>query len=228
MPAPYNGDTTGITGHPTVTISEPIGTDVRNSASMRTPLRRLADFAQYVATYFALSSEVAADIATHNAVTNPHSATTTATASHLVLRDAAGRAAVATPAAPGDIATMGYVDGKFPALAWTQPALGTNWIPAYYGTFSFWKDANGVVHLKGGFMPNAGAVGGSQVFASQPVLPVGYRPAAGVDLYLVGKDESNNVAPVSIRLAGGYIYFTSTVVTGHNYTFDGLTYVAEG
>lgn len=126
MPANYNGDTTGITGHPTVTISEPVGTDVRDSGSVRTPLRRLADFLQYVATNFALTSEVTADIATHNGVTNPHSATSAATASRLVLRDAAGRAKMADGSAADDIATKGQIDAVAPARAhaWADLVIG--------------------------------------------------------------------------------------------------------
>ena len=51
-------------------------------------------------------------VSTHDAVTNPHSATALATASRIVLRDAAGRAQVADPSAAADIATKGYVDGR--------------------------------------------------------------------------------------------------------------------
>lgn len=54
-------------------------------------------------------------ITTHNGVTNPHSATALATASRLVLRDAAGRSQIADPSAAADIATKGYVDAASPA-----------------------------------------------------------------------------------------------------------------
>jgi hypothetical protein len=47
----------------------------------------------------------------HAALTNPHAATSAATASRLVLRDAAGRAQVVAPSAANDIATKGYADG---------------------------------------------------------------------------------------------------------------------
>jgi hypothetical protein len=49
-----------------------------------------------------LRGAVDAFIAAHNAVTNPHSATSAATASRLALRDAAGRCQFAAPAAAGD------------------------------------------------------------------------------------------------------------------------------
>jgi hypothetical protein len=51
-----------------------------------------------------------AKVDTHNAVTAPHSATSAATASRLVLRDAAGRAKVAAPSAADDIARKNEVD----------------------------------------------------------------------------------------------------------------------
>jgi hypothetical protein len=47
----------------------------------------------------------------HAALTNPHGATSAATASRLVLRDAAGRAQVAAPSVAADIARKDTVDG---------------------------------------------------------------------------------------------------------------------
>jgi len=49
---------------------------------------------------------------THAALTNPHSATSAATAERLVLRDGFGRAQVAAPAAAADIARKAEVDTK--------------------------------------------------------------------------------------------------------------------
>jgi len=52
------------------------------------------------------------DVATHNANTfTAHGAVIAATPFKIIVRDSAGRAAVATPSASGDIATKGYVDG---------------------------------------------------------------------------------------------------------------------
>lgn len=48
--------------------------------------------------------------ATHAAVTSPHSATSAATASRLVVRDGSGRAQFATPSASADAAIKSYVD----------------------------------------------------------------------------------------------------------------------
>ena len=55
------------------------------------------------------SAEVDGKVATHQAITNPHSSTHLATPSRLVLRDAAGRAAVVAPSAEGDIALKSNV-----------------------------------------------------------------------------------------------------------------------
>lgn len=48
MPQSYTGNTTGLSGRPAATISEPLGSDVRNATSVVTPLRKLADLVQYL------------------------------------------------------------------------------------------------------------------------------------------------------------------------------------
>ena len=55
------------------------------------------------------SAEVDGKVATHQALTNPHSSTPDATPSRLVLRDAAGRAKVVAPSVEGDIALKSNV-----------------------------------------------------------------------------------------------------------------------
>jgi hypothetical protein len=64
-------------------------------------------------TAFAGTAAVNA-VTTHDNLTSPHSAVSTATASRLVVRDGSGRAAFASPSATGDAATKGYVDGLIP------------------------------------------------------------------------------------------------------------------
>lgn len=54
MPQNYNGSAAAITAHQQVTISEPVGTDVRNSGSVRTPLEKLADYLQFLQAKAAL------------------------------------------------------------------------------------------------------------------------------------------------------------------------------
>lgn len=67
-------------------------------------------------------------ISTHNGVTNPHSATSAATASRLVLRDAAGRAQVADPSAAADIDTKGARDAAIgSAGSGNNGTGGTGW-----------------------------------------------------------------------------------------------------
>lgn len=58
-----------------------------------------------------LRDAVDAFIATHNGVTNPHSATSAATASRLVIRDANGRAQFADPASAQDAVTKAFMGG---------------------------------------------------------------------------------------------------------------------
>jgi hypothetical protein len=53
---------------------------------------------------------------THIDETTVHGATNAATANRIILRDASGRAQVASPSAAADIATKGYVDSAVPSL----------------------------------------------------------------------------------------------------------------
>lgn len=48
MPQTYNGSLTGIVAREQAAISEPVGTDQRNAASVQTPFRKLADYVQYL------------------------------------------------------------------------------------------------------------------------------------------------------------------------------------
>jgi hypothetical protein len=66
MPATYTGDDTGIAAREDATISEPIGTDVRNATSVQTPLRRLANLVQFLMQHAGLLSEVNEWAATQN------------------------------------------------------------------------------------------------------------------------------------------------------------------
>jgi hypothetical protein len=56
MPATYNGSATGIAARQQVDMSEMIDTDVRNAASVQTPLRRLANFLQWLMQNVALKA----------------------------------------------------------------------------------------------------------------------------------------------------------------------------
>jgi len=75
---------------------------------------------------------------THNAVTSPHGAVSAATALKLMVRDAAGRVAIATPSASGDAATKGYVDstaysgGHVPSLTNISNLASVTSSAAYY------------------------------------------------------------------------------------------------
>jgi hypothetical protein len=108
-------------------------------------------------TYTQLTAAVAAYIAAHNAVTNPHSATAAATASRLVLRDAAGRTAFADPSAAQDADTLAARDAAIAAAvasvlvsatALTDGKAGItwNWTQNQTGT-RLYKTASGIVHL---------------------------------------------------------------------------------
>ena len=72
---------------------------------------------------------VTANLSAHAAATDAHSATSAATASRIVLRDANGRAAFATPSATGDAATKGYVDTAISGLVYTGSSASNTTFP---------------------------------------------------------------------------------------------------
>jgi hypothetical protein len=78
-------------------------------------------------------------------------ATAAATASRVVIRDGAGRAAFAAPSASGDAATKGYVDGLFVDTGWLTVALRSPWTQstAFGSTGLKLRVKNGTAFLNG-------------------------------------------------------------------------------
>ena len=93
-----------------------------------------------IATKGYVDSATLAAVKTHIDATTVHGATSSATANRIILRDANGRAKVASPSAAADIATKGYVDSIETGARTVDPAqvpsgnTGTlrqflNWLP---------------------------------------------------------------------------------------------------
>jgi hypothetical protein len=159
-------------------------------------------------------------ISTHNAVTNPHSATALATASRLVLRDAAGRAAFASPAAAQDAATKGYVDAFFPAKAWTALTVAANWTPFSGGLVpGYWLDSAGVVHIRG--YATAGTGAPALVLTG---LPTELKPS-GDRFFAVIDDTAKAAVAAKVLGTTGEIQMLNSPTAGHSYSFD-LSFVA--
>jgi hypothetical protein len=186
-------------------------------------------------SYTQLAAAVAAFIATHNAVTNPHLATALATASRLVLRDASGRAAFGTPSAAGDAATKGYVDAglpSFPAAAeitglsnWTN--FGSIYQPSLRGVW--YSKLNGIVSVTFGLMRTTAdlAAGSGLGF----VLPEGFRPAsfAGFTAYKMngGSGAIIGTAHISVNAMGVCACDTLVPSTGQTWLMFEATFVAR-
>jgi hypothetical protein len=64
------------------------------------------------------------NLSTHAALSNAHNATTTATASRLMIRDASGRSQATDPSAAADVATKGYVDSMIAVGTYTGNGVG--------------------------------------------------------------------------------------------------------
>lgn len=121
--------------------------------------------------------------------------------------EAAARAAV-------DASTLAsaqaFTNAKFPALAWTGPVLAAGWVNGggVGGNWNvgYWKDACGVVHIKGRAQWNSGST-------SPFALPAGYRPletrtfpSGGPGIINVAADGTVTCYSLS---AGNYAWFDS-------------------
>ncbi len=102
------------------------------------------------------------DLAAHSALTNPHSAASAATANRLMLRDAAGRAQVVTPAAAADIATKAYADGVFSLVGNGYTKL-PNGLILQWGVNSVATDTNLVITFPLAFPNTCFSVSGSSM-----------------------------------------------------------------
>ena len=132
---------------------------------------------------------------------------------------------VADPSSAQDAATKAYVDGKFPALSWTALTPTANWTAgAGASAPGYWKDAAGVVHLKGYVTAGAGASNTPFAAAS---LPAGCRPAG--NRHFAAVDYTAGAAlHMSVGSDGSVVFGTGlSPVEGHIYAFDAISFVAE-
>lgn len=100
---------------------------------------------------------------------------------------------------------------------WIAPSLLNSWVNWASGTQAgYFKDAFGIVHLRG--LVKDGTIG-QAIFQ----LPVGYRPAAYVEVHAVSSHDGANELSgrCDIELGGNVI-----AQTGGNYYFslDGITF----
>jgi hypothetical protein len=121
MPETYIGSTAGITPRQNASVTLMVGTDVRSSNSVRTPLQQLANVAQYLMTKSGLLDVVS-----------------TWTAKQTM---SGGVGGLPAPTAGGDAATKTYADG----LITTLLAAAQTW--AAKQTFSVGQDVTGTIAL---------------------------------------------------------------------------------
>jgi hypothetical protein len=147
-------------------------------------------------------------------------ATSSPTASRLLIRDANGRAQFADPAASQDAATKAYADAlQFAAPTITVPALNASWTN-YTGdeAVGYWKDRLGIVHLRGAAIQASGA---NTIFT----LPAGFRPKASRSAAIVRSDGTPAFASCAVQSDGDVI--TNPVAIGSVFLLDGVSFLAE-
>jgi hypothetical protein len=149
------------------------------------------------------------NLSDHAALTDPHSATSAATASRLVLRDANGRAQVAAPDAEEDIARKAEVTAH---AATTHLALGETSVTAYRG------DRGKLAYDHRLLTNNPHAVTAAQVGAANilvQLLTVD-GPGSGLNADLLdGKHGSEYLDAgnfVSSKLSNGYLILPGGVI----------------
>jgi len=103
------------------------------------------------------------------------SATSTATPSTPVARDASGRFAAATPSATGDVATKGYVDGLAASVGEGVPTYASGYTNQSGFEVHFEKFGK-IVVAEGLSIRTAGDWAASTAYASIYTIPAGYRP----------------------------------------------------
>jgi len=167
-----------------------------------------------------LLAAVVAYIAAHNAVTNPHSAASAATASRLALRDAAGRTQFADPSAAQDAATKAYVDAlQFAAPTWTIQTLAANWSSG--SGIGAIKDRDGFLWLKGAVLAGTGA--GTTIIT----LPAGMRPAAQRG-FAIAANLTGTLTPVGLSVSDvGVVALQASPTAGQTFFVDSVRFLAE-
>jgi hypothetical protein len=167
----------------------------------------------------ARGTAITSAITTHNAVASPHSATAAVTASRLMLRDANGRSQVADPQVAADIATMGYVDGKF-GHTLQLFSLGPNFTADPTNPPRYWCDAGGVVRCRGAVVAVASNI------SAVATLPSGWRPGTNIECPIVDI-SALGLTFASVATDGALGIRNAGVVAGHRYHLDPIQFLAE-
>lgn len=166
-----------------------------------------------------LATAIGDIVSDHATLTNPHSATSTATADRLILRDASGRAKVSAPSASDDIARKAEVDAATSSVtthaALTNPHSATS---AATANRMVLRDANGRAQFA------AGATGGDPVVMSQfysPLTTDGYQSLPGGLIIQWGKTvstQANQTVTFPTAFPNAAFSVTATSRSLDNYT----------
>lgn len=105
-----------------------------------------------------------------------------------------------------------------PASVWTAITPNANWTAG--GGLAYWKDATGIVRLKGFLTVGAGAA--NPIFT----LPVGFRPSQ--NRYFAIADPSPAAGAVTAFVqTDGQVWMNTAITTGHLLYFDSVAFLAE-
>lgn len=142
------------------------------------------------------------------ATTGVHGATSAATANKIIIRDASGRAQVATPSASTDIANKNYVDSKV-SSAPGKPRASTNHLssgtkpvtPGWY-TVEFWGGGGGGGNGSNGNMGTGGGGGGGGGGGEYIYLVI-YISESPIDVTIgAGGAAGSNGGTTSVTIGG--------------------------
>jgi hypothetical protein len=118
---------------------------------------------------------------------------------------------------------LGVGGNSLPTITWNTVTLnGADWTLVSGKTLSYYKDAHGIVHMKG-------EIQSTGTTATVGTLNSGYRPLAGITSVFVVGITTGPYSAACIGIASGVISISNgTPSAGARYSFDGVCFPAEG
>jgi hypothetical protein len=113
-----------------------------------------------------------------------------------------------------------HISGTVMQPSWTTVTFQNSWVNygGGWGSVAFFKDTNGIVHLRG--LAMSGTCGNAAF-----TLPTGYRPGASL---LLTVNTNQTFGRVDVQTNGGVVPGANGGACNNTWvSFDGITFLAE-
>jgi len=172
---------------------------------------------------------LASELATHAALSNPHNATSLATADRLILRDSVGRAQIAAPAVDADIARLADVRAVIPsgsAALWVQTSAPTGWTKQTTHNDKALRVVSGAAGSGGSLAFSSAMASGRASGNTTAAGTVGNTTLTTTHMPAHYHDLAANATSASALTTSNYLAFYGNVYGGErNYYFAGTSTV---